>query len=303
MDGILMDLKSNGYKITPQRRAVINALLKYEHFATAQQLLEDVKESNPDISLDTIYRILSLLMRLDKVHKIDMKNSEGAAFELVKDGHHHHLICLKCGKVTEFSDDMLEELEQNTQIQIIESLSVEKAADVLEKMPADEVADILDAMESNKAEQLLNEMETDSSQEVRELLNYEEGTVGSIMTTEILTFNKNQNVQEIVNKIREEQPEDFTLYVMFVVDENEKLLGTFTLRDLILANPETLVENIMKDSPIHLNDNQEIDEIAENIDKYSLLAIPVIDENEILQGMIVVDDVIEDLIHHRKTNK
>lgn len=97
MKDILLDLKSNGYKITPQRRAVVNALLKYEHFATAQQLLEDVKESNPDISLDTVYRILSLLIRLDKVHKIDMKNSEGAAFELIKEGHHHHLICLDCG--------------------------------------------------------------------------------------------------------------------------------------------------------------------------------------------------------------
>ena len=98
MDDILLTLKAKGYKITSQRRAVVNALLQYEHFATAQQLLEDVKESNPDISLDTIYRILGLLMKLDKVHKVDMKNSEGAVFELIKDEHHHHLICLECGQ-------------------------------------------------------------------------------------------------------------------------------------------------------------------------------------------------------------
>ena len=98
MDDILLTLKAKGYKITSQRRAVVNALLQYEHFATAQQLLEDVKESNPDISLDTIYRILGLLMKLDKVYKVDMKNSEGAVFELIKDGHHHHLICLECGQ-------------------------------------------------------------------------------------------------------------------------------------------------------------------------------------------------------------
>ena len=98
MDDILLTLKAKGYKITSQRRAVVNALLQNEHFATAQQLLEDVKESNPDISLDTIYRILGLLMKLDKVHKVDMKNSEGAVFELIKDGHHHHLICLECGQ-------------------------------------------------------------------------------------------------------------------------------------------------------------------------------------------------------------
>ena len=110
MDDILLTLKAKGYKITSQRRAVVNALLQYEHFATAQQLLEDVKESNPDISLDTIYRILGLLMKLDKVHKVDMKNSEGAVFELIKDGHHHHLICLSCNKVLEFCDPRIQQI-------------------------------------------------------------------------------------------------------------------------------------------------------------------------------------------------
>ena len=98
MDDILLTLKAKGYKITSQRRAVVNALLQYEHFATAQQLLEDVKESNPDISLDTIYRILGLLIKLVNVHTDHMKNSEGAVFSLFKDGHHHHLICLECGQ-------------------------------------------------------------------------------------------------------------------------------------------------------------------------------------------------------------
>lgn len=118
MDDILLTLKAKGYKITSQRRAVVNALLQYEHFATAQQLLEDVKESNPDISLDTIYRILGLLMKLDKVHKVDMKNSEGAVFELIKDGHHHHLICLECGQtqcveICPINKEVIEVLEDN----------------------------------------------------------------------------------------------------------------------------------------------------------------------------------------------
>ncbi len=199
--------------------------------------------------------------------------------------------------------DVLEELETDTQIHIIESLPVEKMADVLEKMPADEVADILDVLEDEKAELLLNEMEAESSQEVRDILEYDDNTVGSIMNTEVLWFNENKTVGEVIDEIREKQPEADMLYNLFVTDDNDELVATFSLRDLVVSQPSVALHQIMKTNPIYLHDDQEIDEIAELISKYNLLAIPVVDISHQLQGMVIIDDVVEDLINKRRTNR
>lgn len=199
--------------------------------------------------------------------------------------------------------DVLEELEPEAQIHLVESLPVDKMADVLEKMPADEVADILDELEDDKAESLLKEMETESSQEVRELLEYEDDSVGSIMTTEILAYNPAKTVEDVINDIRHRKPEAVELYNLFVTDANDELIGFFTLRDLIVSQPETTINQIMKEEPIYLYDDQGIDDIAEIITKYNLLAIPVIDKGNILQGMVVIDDVVEDLVNKRRTFK
>jgi len=199
--------------------------------------------------------------------------------------------------------DVLEELETEAQIHLVESLPVDKVADVLEKMPADEVADILDELEDDKAESLLKEMEAESSQEVRELLEYEDDSVGSIMTTEILAFNPTKTVEDVIKEIRHRKPEAVELYNLFVTDTKDELIGFFTLRDLIVSEPNTTINQIMKEEPIYLYDDQGIDDIAEIISKYNLLAIPVIDKNNILQGMVVIDDVVEDLVNKRRTFK
>jgi magnesium transporter len=199
--------------------------------------------------------------------------------------------------------DVMEELDTETQVHILESLSIEKAADVLDKMPADEVADILDALEDEKAELLLNEMEKDTSQEVRELLVYPDHTVGSIMSSEVLSFNQNTTIEEVLTELRNKKPEFETLYNLFVTDESEILLATFSIRDVVISSPDVRIKQIMKPSPVHLRDYQKINEVAEIVSKYNLLAIPVVDKMNVLKGMVVIDDVIEDLIKKRRTNK
>lgn len=199
--------------------------------------------------------------------------------------------------------DVFEELETQAQIHIIESLPVNKMADVLEKMPADEVADILDEIEDEKAEMLLQEMDSESSQEVRELLEYPDNSAGSLMTTDILSFRPEVKVEEVINELRIKKPEPSELYKLFVTEKNDELVGTFDLRDLVVSQPETGIGQIMKSEPVFLYDDQKVDDLAEIISKYNLLAVPVVDRNNQLQGMVVVDDVVEDLINKRKTNK
>lgn len=199
--------------------------------------------------------------------------------------------------------DVLEELETDAQIHILENLPVNKAADVLEKMPADEVADILDELEDEKAEMLLKEMDTESSQEVRDLLEYDDDLVGSIMTTDYLSFSATSTVAEVLVELRSKKPEPAELYNMFVIEKNEELIGTFNLRDLVVSEPNVSVSNIMKSEPVHLLDDQKVGAIAELVSKYNLLAVPVVDHNNLLQGMVVIDDVLEDLTRKRRTNK
>ncbi len=199
--------------------------------------------------------------------------------------------------------DVLEELETQTQIHIIENLPVNKAADVLEKMPADEAADILDELEDEKAEILLKEMDSESSQEVRELLEYDDDLVGSIMTTDYLSFSASKTVEEVLNELRTKKPESAELYNMFVTESNDELIGTFNLRDLVVSAPDETVSQIMKSEPVFLFDDQKTRAIAELVSKYNLLAVPVVDRQNLLQGMVVVDDVVEDLINERRTKR
>lgn len=199
--------------------------------------------------------------------------------------------------------DVLEEMEPYAQAQIIESLSIGKAADLLEKMPADEVADLLDELEDDTVELLLNEMERESSEEVRELLEYEDKEVGSLMTTDYLSFRETMTVDQTLNELREQKPEADMIYSLFITNEQEKLIATVSLRDLVISLPSMTLAEIMNKQIICVSDEDKIDTLAEIISKYDLLAIPVTDAENILVGMVVIDDIVEDLMYKGKTKK
>jgi len=199
--------------------------------------------------------------------------------------------------------DVLEEMEPYAQAQIIESLSIGKAADVLEKMPADEVADLLDELEDEKVELLLNEMEKESSEEVRELLEYEDKEVGSLMTTDYLSFRETMTIEETLNELRLQKPEADMIYSLFITDSNEKLIATVSLRDLVISSPTVKLVDIMNKDFISVTDEDKIDTLGSIISKYDLLAIPVTDAENTLMGMVVIDDIVEDLMYKGKTKK
>ena len=197
--------------------------------------------------------------------------------------------------------DVLEEMEPKLQVDLIESLSVARAADVLEKMPADEAADILDLLEEEKAEILLKEMDDETSGEVRELLEYSDRLVGSIMNTDFMSFHENETVGQALSYIRDAKPEQSALYNLFVVSHSGKLIATLSLRDLIISSPKLQLKDIMRNDPVFVEDNDKLDSLAEIVSKYNLLAVAVVNNNHILEGMVVIDDIVDDLLGDRKT--
>lgn len=196
--------------------------------------------------------------------------------------------------------DVLEELEPDAQVQVLENLTISKAADVLEKMPADEVADILGEMEDDYAEEILKEMEHDASMEVRELMEYPDNAVGSIMTTDYTCFNENMSVNDVLAELRRTKPEPDTIYSLYIVDNEEKLTATVSLRDIVVAEPSTKIKEIMNEDVLYVYDNDKIDSINEIISKYNLLALPVVDNDKKILGMVIINDVVYNLLKARR---
>jgi len=196
--------------------------------------------------------------------------------------------------------DVLEELETKSQLQVLDNMPVEKAADLLEIMPADEAADILEEMDEDKAEKLLSEMESEASDEARGLMEYEDNEVGSVMTTDFIAYKINMTVSDVLAQLRQLKPEPSSIYYLYIVDDSEKLIATVSLRDLVVSLPETRIDEIMNTRMIYVQDTDEIESIGEIISKYNLLAVPVVDKDMVLLGMVIIDDIVYNLLRAKR---
>ncbi len=192
--------------------------------------------------------------------------------------------------------EALHELEPSVQVEIIDDMTKEKASDILEQMPPDEAADVLGDLPEEKARELINLMEHEEAQEVRELLEHEEDTAGGLMTTEYVSFTPYMSVEEAIRELRLEAPDVETVYYLYILDEHERLIGVVTLKDLILARPETKIQDIMQSPVKTVSVDTGQKDVAEFISKYNLLAAPVVDENMVLRGIVTVDDVVDFLL-------
>jgi len=189
--------------------------------------------------------------------------------------------------------DVLEELEADDQVDILEALSPEKAADILEEMGPDEAADLVADLSEERQEQLLGLMEPDEASDVRELLAYGEETAGGLMTTEFITVTLEMTAEQVIGRLRELHPDADQVYYLYVTDADGMLVGTITLRGLIVAAPETTVNAFMRPDPISVGVDLDAEQVGGAIARYNLLALPVVDGEGRLQGIVTVDDAFE----------
>ncbi len=193
----------------------------------------------------------------------------------------------------ETAADALAEVEDpRIQTQLLETVSQEHAADILEEMPPDEAADLLSELPQETSAALLHKMEVEEAQDVRELLSYDPDTAGGMMTTEFVSLPADLTVEETFARLRTVAPEVESIYYLFVIDTDGRLVGVLSMRHLILAQPAARLREVMIDNPAHVHHTDSRDNVAEIVEKYDLLALPVLDDNDILVGMITVDDVL-----------
>ncbi|AFM41105.1 Mg/Co/Ni transporter MgtE with CBS domain [Desulfosporosinus acidiphilus SJ4] len=248
-------------------------------------------------SVDYIHVGLTLSKEHDKLSTLHPSDLA----DIIEEYDKHTQVAIFNSLDEERAADVLEELETDAQLHVLANLSVEKAADVLEKMPADEVADILDEMEEEDAEKLLNEMEQEVSLEVRELMEYPDDTVGSLMTTDYISLNQSMTVNETLKELRHLKPEPDTVYYLYIVDDNEKLIAIVSLRDIVISELDIELKEIMHSDVIYVYDYEKIGKLNEIITKYNLLSVPVVDKSMKMLGMVIINDVM-DLIVRKNRN-
>ncbi len=196
----------------------------------------------------------------------------------------------------ETAADTLEESTEEVQAQILARLSDERAADILEAMSPDEAADLLADLPEERREQLIAKMEADEAEDVEELLTYEEDTAGGLMTTEFVAIPVSLTAAQTIDRLRELEPDAESIYYVYVVDDDEKLLGVLSLRDLIVAKPETRIADIMIKRVIAVPLDARPEDVAAVIAKYNLLAVPVVDDDDRIQGIVTIDDAMDEVM-------
>ena len=189
--------------------------------------------------------------------------------------------------------EALHELEPVLGAVLISSLDTKRALGVLEKMPVDEAADIIGDLSVERAEELLRLMRPRKSSAIRKLLKHRDETAGGLMTSEFIALPQDLTVEQVIVKLRETAPDAETIYYLYIVDEAERLVGILSLRKLIISAPHKRISEIMIKNYITVNPKMNQREVADVISKYNLLAVPVVDHENKIHGIITVDDVID----------
>ncbi|MEK7698099.1 MAG: CBS domain-containing protein, partial [Nitrospirota bacterium] len=189
--------------------------------------------------------------------------------------------------------EALHEIEPETKKAIIQSFDKDFASDVVERMPPDEAADLLGDLPDEKAKELLESIKKDEAQDIQELLGHEEDSAGGLMTNEFIAYTPQLSVKDAIEKFKINAPGVETVYYIYITDENERLIGVISLKDMLLASPDVPLSEIMEIKLKTVTPDTDQEEVAEIISKYNLLAIPVVDDKGVLLGIVTIDDIID----------
>lgn len=203
----------------------------------------------------------------------------------------------------ETAADTIEEMEDEEAAAVMETMDEERAADILDEMEPDEAADLLADLSDQRSEDLLEQMEPEEAADVKELLGYHEETAGGLMTPEFIAIPERMTCEGTIQHLRELAPKAETIYYVYVVDDDNRLVGVISLRDLIVSDPGSHISDIMVQNIRSVHTEDHADELARVINKYNLLALPVVDETERLVGIVMVDDIMDRLVGPEKKKK
>ena len=193
----------------------------------------------------------------------------------------------------ELAAEVFVELDADTQDMLLRGCSDAELKEVLDELYLDDAVDIIEEMPANVVKRIIRHTEPEMRAGINEILNYPKDSAGSVMTIELVDLKESMTVQDAFTRIRRTGLDKETIYTCYVTDKNRILLGTVSAKDLLLADEECVIADIMATNPIHVHTHDDKEEVALELSKYDLLAIPVVDNEDRLVGIVTVDDAID----------
>lgn len=191
--------------------------------------------------------------------------------------------------------EILECVEPDLQVALVEQLGVERAVPIVHEMASDDRADFITELPEPLKDALLAKMDPEEVADVRSLVAWEEGTVGSLMSTDVLEVPVSMRVAEVIDRVRTHGEEAETVYYVYVLSSTGQLAGVVSLRELILAKPDDPVAQIMREEVKTVRPELDAEEAAQLVQHYDLIALPVVDDQHRLVGLVTVDDLADAL--------
>ena len=195
---------------------------------------------------------------------------------------------------SEKTSEVLMDVDDDVREKILQSLSAKEIAEEVEEMDSDDAADIIGELSEERQEAVMRQIEDEEHvKEIEELLTYGEDTAGSLMAKELVKVNENWTVLKCVREMRAQAEEVTRVHSIYVVDNEDKLKGRLSLKDLLIASTKTAISEVYIPNVDYVYDYDDLDEVSFKMRKYDLEAIPVISEDHVLLGRITIDDMVD----------
>ncbi|MBQ9734879.1 MAG: magnesium transporter [Clostridia bacterium] len=193
----------------------------------------------------------------------------------------------------ELASDVFVELDSDMQEYLIKAFTDKELKAVIDDMFLDDTVDIIEEMPANVVKRILKNSDPDNRKQINELLEYPDDSAGSIMTTEYVSFSASTNIEAAFEKIRRTGLNKETVYTCYVTDRKKRLIGVVTVKDMLLADKSAIIADVMDSNAVTVETLEDKEQVAQKFSKYGFLALPVIDKEGCLVGIVTVDDAVE----------
>lgn len=193
----------------------------------------------------------------------------------------------------ELAAEAFVEMDEDTQQLLIHGFSDTELKEVIDELYVDDAVDLIEEMPANVVKRILRQADPDTRKQINEILKYPEDSAGSIMTTEFVRLRPKMTVEEAIKRIRRTGVDKETIYTCYVADDHSTLIGIVTIKNLLLADEDEVIENLMETNVISVYTLDDQEEVAHKFNKYNFLALPVVDKENRLVGIVTVDDALD----------
>lgn len=252
-------------------------------------------ETDPDTRNEKILEIMDVLEQRNFVKLRPLLNEmmPQDLAELLSEANEEDLLIAFRLLPKELAAETFVEMDSDLQEELIKAFNDKELTGILDELFVDDLVDIVEEMPANVIKRILAKADPDTRLKINELLKYPKNSAGAIMTTECVSLRTHMTVEESFQKIRKQALDKETVYTLYVTDEQKTLLGIVTVKDLLLHDYKDKVGDFMEDNYVSVSTLTDREEVALLFDKYNLLAIPVVDQEDRLVGIITVDDAID----------